>query len=63
MRATLDSFHAIAPHRYAVVPHGVPDQPLNRTQGTPHQTIFPGRMVIMSNGLLHSGKGIEYVEL
>ena len=61
MRATLDSFHAAPPHRYAVIPHGVPALALNRTQGTPHQTIFPGRLVIMSNGLLHSGKGIEYM--
>ena len=63
MRWTLDSFHGVAPHSVAVIPHGVPDRrPLaRRTQGTMHQSIFPGKRVIMTNGLIHGFKGIEYM--
>ena len=61
MRWTLDSFHAISPDRVAVIPHGVPPLELNRTQGTAQQPMFPGRRIVMSNGLLHAGKGIEYM--
>jgi glycosyltransferase involved in cell wall biosynthesis len=63
MRWTLDSFHGVPPHRVAVIPHGVPDiNPLRRrSQGTPRQPIFPGRPVIMTNGLMHQYKGIEYM--
>ena len=61
MRHELDAFHAIPPHRIAVIPHGTPRRPLRRVQNTPRQVYFPGRKVIMSNGLMHGYKGIEYM--
>jgi glycosyltransferase involved in cell wall biosynthesis len=61
MRHELDAFHAVPPRRVAVIPHGAPSRPLRRVQGTPRQSYFPGRKLIMSNGLMHGYKGIEYM--
>lgn len=44
-----------------MIPHGVPSRPLRRTQGTQRQAVFSGKKVIMSNGLMHGYKGIEYM--
>ena len=46
---------------YEVIPHGVPKLPYRRLDGTEEQAVAPGKKVIMSNGLLHGYKGIEYV--
>eukprot|EP00615_Pteridomonas_danica_P016115 CAMPEP_0114406766 /NCGR_PEP_ID=MMETSP0102-20121206/21464_1 /TAXON_ID=38822 ORGANISM="Pteridomonas danica, Strain PT" /NCGR_SAMPLE_ID=MMETSP0102 /ASSEMBLY_ACC=CAM_ASM_000212 /LENGTH=255 /DNA_ID=CAMNT_0001572949 /DNA_START=177 /DNA_END=944 /DNA_ORIENTATION=- len=61
MRWTLESFHGIPGHRIAVIPHGVPDRPLSRNQGTRRQMNFHKRKIIMTNGLIHGYKGIEYM--
>ena len=61
MRWTLDAFHGVPPHRVGVIPHGVPDRPLRRTAGTHRQLVYAGRKVIMTNGLMHGYKGIEYM--
>ncbi|CAE7501376.1 agl5, partial [Symbiodinium microadriaticum] len=59
MRHSLSVFHAIPTRDVAVIPHGGPDVPYERLDGTPLQTLFPGKKVILSNGLLHPMKGIE----
>jgi glycosyltransferase involved in cell wall biosynthesis len=59
MRHALSAFHAVPTRDVAVVPHGGPDLPYERFDGTPLQTLFPGKKVILSNGLLHQMKGIE----
>lgn len=61
MRHSLSVYHAIPTRDIAVIPHGGPDLPYERYDGTPLQTLYPGHKVIMSNGLIHQMKGIEYV--
>ena len=45
----------------AVIPHGVPDRPFGRTEQFKAKFGFAGRHVLMTFGLLSSGKGIETV--
>ena len=33
----------------------------DRLDGTDRQSLFPGKLIILTNGLIHSNKGIEYV--
>ena len=61
MQRTLESFHAISPHQLRIIPHGVPQRALQRKQGTPAQVQHMGRSIIMTNGLIHGLKGIEYM--
>eukprot|EP00602_Paraphysomonas_sp_CaronLab_P000321 CAMPEP_0185031604 /NCGR_PEP_ID=MMETSP1103-20130426/19159_1 /TAXON_ID=36769 /ORGANISM="Paraphysomonas bandaiensis, Strain Caron Lab Isolate" /LENGTH=1396 /DNA_ID=CAMNT_0027567171 /DNA_START=153 /DNA_END=4340 /DNA_ORIENTATION=- len=61
MRHSLNVYHAIPTRDVAVIPHGGPDLEYERFDGTPLQTLYPGKKVILSNGLLHQMKGIEYV--
>ncbi|WP_239016507.1 glycosyltransferase family 4 protein [Sphingorhabdus pulchriflava] len=44
-----------------VIPHGVPDRPFGRTQEFKRKFGFDDRQVMMTFGLLSSGKGIETV--
>lgn len=61
MRHSLVAHHAIPVKDIVVIPHGVPDLPFDRREGTPQQSFYPGKKVIFSNGLLHQKKGIEYM--
>ena len=61
MRHVLTAFHAIPTRDIIVIPHGGPDFPYIRYDNTPSQSLFPTKKLILSNGLIHQMKGIEYV--
>lgn len=52
--------HKMPSSLLSVIPHGVPDVPLQRLQGTPGQVYLSGKKVILTSGLIHQGKGIQY---
>ena len=57
MRWTLDVYHAIAPEDIVVIPHGsliIPQEKLGQF------SMYPGKRIIISNGLIHKAKGYEY---
>ena len=55
------AFHSIASHSIEVIPHGVPDLHYIRMDTADKNIIFPQKVVMLSNGLMHRYKGIEYV--
>jgi glycosyltransferase involved in cell wall biosynthesis len=50
---------AIPTRDVAVIPHGGPNLPYDRLDGTDQQSFFAGKKVILSNGLIHPMKGLE----
>jgi len=61
MRHILNSFQAIPTRDVVVIPHGGPNLPFERHEGTERQHFFPGKKVIFSNGLIHHMKGLEWM--
>ncbi len=61
MRHILSAFHGIPTKYVAVIPHGGVDATYDRKDGTHRQSIFPGKKVILSNGLIHQMKGLEFL--
>lgn len=61
MRHVLTVYHAIPTRDIIVIPHGGPDFPYIRYDNTPLQTLYPTKKLIVSNGLIHQMKGIEFV--
>ena len=50
---------AIPTRDVAVIPHGGPNLPYDRLDGTDRQHFFKGKKVILSNGLIHPMKGLQ----
>jgi glycosyltransferase involved in cell wall biosynthesis len=63
MRADMNTFHAIPSNRLVVIPHGIPDEVATQSLSSSrvYQNISSDTVVIISNGLIHKYKGIEYV--
>lgn len=61
MRHIMNSFLAIPTRDVVVIPHGGPNLPYSRLEGTPEQHFFKGKKVIFSNGLIHPMKGLEHM--
>jgi glycosyltransferase involved in cell wall biosynthesis len=55
----LSSAYGVDPYRVDVIPHGVPDLPLVRSETIKPAVDLAGRDVILSFGLLGPGKGYE----
>lgn len=60
MRMKISNFHGVPSESVAVIPHGAPSVPYERTHGTEKQPMYNGRKIILSTGLLHPNKGLEY---
>lgn len=52
--------HKMPSSLLSVIPHGVPDAPLTRLQSTDKQVYLPGKKIILTSGLIHQGKGIQF---
>jgi glycosyltransferase involved in cell wall biosynthesis len=62
MRRYLDAYHGIPPFTVSIIPHGVPDVPL--VDMATARRAFPewgARPVFLTFGLLHPGKGCEFM--
>jgi glycosyltransferase involved in cell wall biosynthesis len=55
----LTSTYGVDPARLDIIPHGVPDLPMTRSQEVKPELGLEGREVILSFGLLGPGKGYE----
>lgn len=53
MKRTIDSLHRIPYSHVQMIPHGVPQTSLSRQRHPTHR-------ILVSNGLIHQGKGLEY---
>lgn len=69
MRHAMNTFHGISPSRVIVIPHGIPlmdrppaaDVPKGNGQELSLREQYPNMTLIVSNGLIHTKKGMEFV--
>lgn len=57
----LREIYAVPEAKLDLIPHGIPDMPLEDTMISKARLGVEGRMVLLTFGLLGPGKGIEYV--
>ncbi len=56
----LEQYYAIPRHKVRLIHHGVPDMPFAPSDGYKARWGLEGKTVLLTFGLLHPGKGIEY---
>lgn len=57
----LESYYGIPPAKVHLIHHGVPDRPFTDPDEHKERWGLKGRTVILTFGLIHPGKGIEYM--
>jgi glycosyltransferase involved in cell wall biosynthesis len=57
----LDDVYGIDPATVTIIPHGVPDVPIDPSASQKEALGFSGRTVLFTFGLLNPGKGIEFM--
>lgn len=57
----LEEIHGVNPERISVIPHGIPDRPLEDPAGFKARFGFQDRKVLLTFGLLSPNKGIETI--
>ena len=60
-RRLLEEVHHVEPERVTVIPHGIPDRPLEPPATYKPRFGFEGRKVLLTFGLLSPNKGLETV--
>lgn len=58
-RRLLGEVHHVEPERVTVIPHGIPDRPLEPSTNYKTRFGFDGRKVLLTFGLLSPNKGLE----
>ncbi len=53
--------YGVAPHRFTIIPHGVPDRPQRNPEDLKARFGWQGRRVLMTFGLLAPDKGIQHM--
>jgi Glycosyl transferases group 1/Glycosyltransferase Family 4 len=53
--------YGVAPHRFTIIPHGVPDRPQRDPEELKARFGWQGRRVLMTFGLLAPDKGIQHM--